>query len=76
MQLVVAHENPSKKFTLTSYKINDKLITLPTGADGDYEARLSGQEIPDPTNGYNIEIVLELNNVSYTYEIKLPYSGT
>ena len=68
--------DPSKNFTLTSYKINNLPMVLTVDADGDYVARPSGNEIPDPTNGYNIEIVLELNNVSYTYEITLTYSGT
>lgn len=67
--------DPSKNFTLTSYKINNLTKVLTLDSDGDYVARLSGQDIPDPTNGYNIEIVLELNNVSYTYEITLTYSG-
>lgn len=51
-------------------------MTLHIDADGDYVASLKGNDIPDPTNGYNIEVVLELNNVSYTYEITLTYSGT
>lgn len=76
LQLTVAHMDPSKNFTLTSYKINGKLITLHIDSDGDYVNRLSGNEIPDPTNGYNIEIVLELDSVEYTYEITLTYSGT
>ena len=42
---------------------------------GDYVAKLSGQEIPDPTNGYNIEVVLELDGVTYTYTITLTYTG-
>lgn len=75
MQLTVAHQNPSKNFTLTSFKINNTLITLHLDSDGDYVNRLSGPDIPDPTNGYNIEVVLELDNVSYTYEITLTYSG-
>ena len=67
--------DPSKNFTLTSYKINNELVTLHIDGDGDYVNRLNGSAIPDPTNGYNIEIVLELDNVSYTYEITLTYSG-
>lgn len=68
--------DPSKNFTLTSYKINNLPIELPLDATGDYEARLRGNDIPDPTNGYNIEIVLELDGVEYTYEITLTYSET
>lgn len=51
-------------------------MELPLDGAGDYEARLRGNDIPDPTNGYNIEIVLELDGVEYTYEITLTYSET
>lgn len=76
LQLTVAHMDPDKDFTLTSYKINDESVTLSPDGDGDYVATLTGSDIPDPTNGYNIEVVIELDNVSYTYEITLTYSGT
>lgn len=75
LQLTVAHMDPSKNFTLTSYKINGKLMTLHIDADDDYVNKLSGNEIPDPTNGYNIEVVLELNGETYTYTITLTYTG-
>lgn len=76
LQLTVAHNDPSKNFTLTSYKINNLTKVLRVDEDGDYVARLSGNEIPDLTNGYNIEIVLELDGVTYNYTITLTYSGT
>ena len=50
-------------------------MVLTLDGDGDYVARLSGNDIPDPTNGYNIEIVLELNGETYTYTITLTYTG-
>lgn len=74
LQLSVNHMNTSKKFTLTSYKINNQLITLNPDFDGDYLAELSGNDIPDPTNGYNIEIVLELDGETYTYTLTLTYT--
>lgn len=75
LQLTVAHMDPSKNFTLTSYKINNLPMVLRIDADGDYVARPEGQDIPDPTNGYNIEIVLELDGNTYTYTITLTYTG-
>lgn len=75
LQLTVAHMDPDKDFTLTSYKINNLTMVLTPDSDGDYVATLSGQDIPDPTNGYDIEIVLELNGDTYTYTIALTYTG-
>lgn len=75
LQLMVVHNDPSKNFTLTSYKINNLTMELTLDGAGDYVATLSGQNIPDTTNGYNIEIVLELDGVTYTYTITLTCTG-
>lgn len=74
LQLTVVRNDPSKNFTLTSYKINNLPMVLTLDGAGDYVAKLSGNDIPDPTNGYNIEIVLELDGDTYNYTITLTYT--
>lgn len=75
MMIRVQHDDADKPFTLTSYKINNTPITLTQGETGDYSAFLTGPNVPDPTNGYEVEIVLELDSVEYTYTLNVTYAS-
>lgn len=71
----VQHDDADKPFTLTSYKINNTPITLTQGETGDYSTFLTGPNVPDPTDGYDVEIVLELDSVEYTYTLNVTYAS-